>query len=118
MKMEKDNLMLEEKLYQDFNYDFACLRHSLGLTQQEMADKCNVLRDKHTKKKKAIQKQTLQSSNHKRTKEEGKKNDLQKQLFCICTWLEFTLMWLTNFKKDEENETYGRKKRHNYGPCQ
>ena len=47
--MEKDNFMLEEKLYQDFNYEFTCLRHSLGLTQQEMADKSNVLRDKIAK---------------------------------------------------------------------
>ena len=39
IKMDKDYLMLEEKLYQDFNYEFTCLRHKLGLTQQEMADK-------------------------------------------------------------------------------
>ena len=39
----------EEKLYQDFIYDFATLRHKLGLTQQEMANKSNVLRDKIAK---------------------------------------------------------------------
>ena len=39
----------EEKLYQDFIYDFAVLRHKLGLTQQEMAKKSNVLRDKIAK---------------------------------------------------------------------
>ena len=48
MKKE-EQLFLEEKLYQDFNYDFTCLRHKLGLTQQEMADKTNVLRDKIAK---------------------------------------------------------------------
>lgn len=40
---------IEEKLFQDFIYDFAVLRHKLGLTQQEMADKSNVLRDKIAK---------------------------------------------------------------------
>ena len=54
IKMKKDNLMLEEKLYQDFNYDFTCLRHKLGLTQQEMADKSNVLRDKIAKIERGI----------------------------------------------------------------
>ena len=39
----------EEKLYQDFIYDFAVLRHKLGLTQVEMAKKSNVLRDKIAK---------------------------------------------------------------------
>lgn len=52
--MEDENLMLEEKLYQDFNYDFTCLRHKLGLTQQEMADKSNVLRDKIAKIERGI----------------------------------------------------------------
>ena len=47
--MNKDEFELENKLYQDFNYDFACLRHKLGLTQQEMANKSNVLRDKIAK---------------------------------------------------------------------
>lgn len=40
---------LEEKLYQEFNYDFISLRHELGLTQAQMAEKANVLRDKVTK---------------------------------------------------------------------
>ena len=39
----------EEKLYQDFIYDFAVLRHKLGLTQAQMAEKSNVLRDKIAK---------------------------------------------------------------------
>ena len=39
----------EEILYQIFIYDFAVLRHKLGLTQHEMADKSNVLRDKIAK---------------------------------------------------------------------
>lgn len=39
----------EEKLFQDFIYDFVILRHELGLTQQEMAKKSNVLRDKIAK---------------------------------------------------------------------
>ena len=37
---------VEEKLYQDFIFDFAVLRHKLGLTQSQMAEKSNVLRDK------------------------------------------------------------------------
>ena len=45
---------LEEKLYQEFNYNFVCLRHKLGLTQQEMADKSNVLRDKIAKIERGI----------------------------------------------------------------
>ena len=53
MKKE-EQLFLEEKLYQDFNYDFTCLRHKLGLTQQEMADKTNVLRDKIAKIERGI----------------------------------------------------------------
>ena len=44
-----EQFVIEEKLYQDFIYDFAILRHKLGLTQQEMADKSNVLRDKIAK---------------------------------------------------------------------
>lgn len=47
--MNDKKILLEEKLYQDFNYEFVCLRHSLGLTQQEMANKSNVLRDKIAK---------------------------------------------------------------------
>ena len=39
----------EEKLFQEFIYDFALLRHKLGLTQAQMADKSNVLRDKIAK---------------------------------------------------------------------
>ena len=45
---------LEEILYQDFNFDFVCLRHELGLTQQEMADKSHVLRDKIAKIERGI----------------------------------------------------------------
>ena len=45
---------LEEKLYQEFNYNFVCLRHKLGLTQQEMADNSNVLRDKIAKIERGI----------------------------------------------------------------
>ena len=39
----------EEKLNQEFIFEFIKLRHELGLTQQEMADKSNVLRDKIAK---------------------------------------------------------------------
>lgn len=49
-----ENFELEEKLYQEFNYDFVCLRHKLGITQQEMADKSNVLRDKIAKIERGI----------------------------------------------------------------
>lgn len=49
-----ENFGLEEKLYQEFNYDFVCLRHKLGMTQQEMADKSNVLRDKIAKIERGI----------------------------------------------------------------
>ena len=49
-----ENTELEEKLYNEFNYDFVCLRHSLGLTQQEMANKSNVLRDKIAKIERGI----------------------------------------------------------------
>lgn len=52
--MSKTEFELEEKLYQEFNYEFVCLRHSLGLTQQEMADKSNVLRDKIAKIERGI----------------------------------------------------------------
>ena len=45
---------LEEILYQNFNFDFVCLRHELGLTQQEMADKSHVLRDKIAKIERGI----------------------------------------------------------------
>ena len=53
MKEDK-NLMLEEKLYQEFNYDFTCLRHKLGLTQAQMAERSNVLRDKIAKIERGI----------------------------------------------------------------
>ena len=39
----------EERLNQDFIFDFIQLRHKLGLTQAQMADKSNVLRDKIAK---------------------------------------------------------------------
>lgn len=44
-----EQFQLEEKLNQDFIIDFTKLRHNLGLTQQEMANKSNVLRDKIAK---------------------------------------------------------------------
>ena len=44
-----EQYVVEEKLYMDFIYDFIVLRHELGLTQQEMAKKSNVLRDKIAK---------------------------------------------------------------------
>ena len=40
---------MEENLNQEFIFEFVELRHKLGLTQQEMADKSNVLRDKIAK---------------------------------------------------------------------
>ena len=46
---EIEQFVIEEKLYQDFIYNFVVLRHELGLTQQEMAKKSNVLRDKIAK---------------------------------------------------------------------
>ncbi len=52
--MKNKSSIFEEKLYQDFNYDFVCLRHKLGLTQQEMADKSSVLRDKIAKIERGI----------------------------------------------------------------
>ena len=52
--MNSNEFELEEKLYQEFNYDFVCLRHKLGMTQQEMADKSNVLRDKIAKIERGI----------------------------------------------------------------
>lgn len=44
-----DEYINEERLNQDFIFDFIQLRHKLGLTQQEMAYKSNVLRDKIAK---------------------------------------------------------------------
>lgn len=41
--------ILEEELSQEFIFEFIKLRHELGLTQQGMADKSNVLRDKIAK---------------------------------------------------------------------
>jgi transcriptional regulator with XRE-family HTH domain len=52
--VKNDDNTLEEKLYQEFNFDFVCLRHKLGLTQQEMAAKSNVLRDKIAKIERGI----------------------------------------------------------------
>ena len=46
---EVDKFTMEEKLNQDFISEFVELRHKLGLTQQQMADKSNVLRDKIAK---------------------------------------------------------------------
>ena len=39
----------EERLNQDFIFDFIQLRHKLGLTQAQMTGKSNVLRDKIAK---------------------------------------------------------------------
>lgn len=39
----------EETLNQEFIFEFVKLRHKLGLTQQAMANKSNVLRDKIAK---------------------------------------------------------------------
>ena len=44
-----DEYINEERLNQEFIIEFIKLRHQLGLTQQEMADKANVLRDKIAK---------------------------------------------------------------------
>ena len=44
-----DKYINEESLNQEFIFEFIKLRHELGLTQQEMADKSNVLRDKIAK---------------------------------------------------------------------
>ena len=50
MKKElKENYEFEEKLRLEFLQEFINLRHSLGLTQSQMANKSNVLRDKITK---------------------------------------------------------------------
>lgn len=46
---KKDRFINEEKLNQDFIFEFIELRHKLGLTQQEMANKSSVLRDKIAK---------------------------------------------------------------------
>ena len=44
-----DEYIIEERLNQEFIFEFVKLRHKLGLTQAEMADKSNVLRDKIAK---------------------------------------------------------------------
>ena len=44
-----EKFVYEEKLYQEFIFEFVKFRHELGLTQQEMANKSNVLRDKIAK---------------------------------------------------------------------
>ena len=44
-----DEYIIEERLNQEFLFDFIQLRHKLGLTQAQMADKSNVLRDKIAK---------------------------------------------------------------------
>ena len=44
-----DEYIIEERLNQEFLFDFIQLRHRLGLTQAQMADKSNVLRDKIAK---------------------------------------------------------------------
>lgn len=46
---KNEQYVLEEKLNQDFIFEFSKLRHKLGLTQAEMAHKSNVLRDKIAK---------------------------------------------------------------------
>ena len=44
-----DNFINEETLNQNFILEFVELRHKLGLTQAQMADKSSVLRDKIAK---------------------------------------------------------------------
>ncbi|MDD5864935.1 MAG: helix-turn-helix transcriptional regulator [bacterium] len=44
-----DEYINEERLNQEFIFDFIQLRHKLGLTQVQMACKSNVLRDKIAK---------------------------------------------------------------------
>ncbi len=46
---KEERFELEEKLNQNFIYEFVSLRHSLGLTQMQMAEKSGVLRDKIAK---------------------------------------------------------------------
>ena len=46
---DKERYELEEKLNQDFIYEFVALRHNLGLTQMQMSQKSGVLRDKIAK---------------------------------------------------------------------
>lgn len=49
MKKELEKYALEQELELKFIYEFACLRHKLGMTQLEMATKSGVLRDKIAK---------------------------------------------------------------------
>lgn len=44
-----EEFISEEKLNQEFIFEFIKLRHKLGLTQVQMAKKSNVLRDKIAK---------------------------------------------------------------------
>lgn len=44
-----EEFISEEKLNQEFIFEFIKLRHELGLTQAQMAKKSNVLRDKIAK---------------------------------------------------------------------
>lgn len=44
-----EEFISEEKLNQEFIFEFIKLRHKLGLTQAQMAKKSNVLRDKIAK---------------------------------------------------------------------
>ena len=44
-----DKYVYEDELFQDFIYEFVCLRHNLGFTQQQMADKSSVRKDKIAK---------------------------------------------------------------------
>ena len=46
---ENEKYINEERLNQEFIFEFIKLRHELGLTQVEMAKKANVLRDKIAK---------------------------------------------------------------------
>lgn len=45
----REEFISEEKLNQEFIFEFIKLRHKLGLTQAQMAKKSNVLRDKIAK---------------------------------------------------------------------
>ncbi len=46
---KQEKYELENRLVQDLIYEFVTLRHELGLTQKELAEKSNVLRTKITK---------------------------------------------------------------------
>ena len=46
---KEERFKLEERLNQNFIYEFVAIRHSLGLTQMQMAKKSGVLRDKIAK---------------------------------------------------------------------